>query len=1759
MDIKEFQYDDIYPIDEIQFTILGNDEILRMSALGKNSEGLHIAELFDNDEPKRGGLIDLRFGTTSNHLVCATCGLNSTYCVGHFGHIKLARPVLNIGYIKHIQKILSCVCLKCSKLLIYKNEEEMTELLKAKSGKSRLSDIKKLAGSVNICQKQNYSCGTPVSAIKIVGGKTSCVINIVAETTITNISKEEGSEASSVIEGKKKIRRILTPLDCYNILSNISDIDCMIMGINPALSRPEMMIHIFFPVPPVAVRPASKVEDKGTLSMDSLTDKLADITKANNWLLRNKDNQDTSKKYENINAQLLQYNAATYINNDSLSLPKCEQKSGKPTKSITARIKSKEGRIRGNLMGKRVDFSARSVITPDPSLDINELGMPVYIAQNITFPEVVSPKNINRLAKLVENGRYIYPGANFVFSYNRRNYGRVTQTDLRFKKDRSNFLRYGDIVERHIVNGDIVLFNRQPSLHKLSMMGHRVKVINDPSLRTIRFNPSVTSPYNADYDGDEMNIFAPQSISAKIELEMIADVEHQIINPAGSRPSIGIIQDGIIGAYILTQPETRVSWKDVMNMLSGISIKQFSKLKKGKTYSGTEILSYIIPSRININTQKFVIKNGIISETKGILTDEFLKAKKKNSILRLIFDEYGKSKAKKFANDIQKITNYFNLLNGFTVGVGDADIPEKVSKELNNIFETKKLEICHQITELENNPEMIEEELFEMTVAGVLDAIRGTVSKLVVNNLETLNNFNVMVSSGAKGSSINMGQISACAGQNSVMGKRISKKFNKRTLAYFHQNDDTAPARGFIQQSFYGGFTPQSFIMHNMSSREGMIDTAIKTSESGYMQRRLVKAMEDIHVKYDGTVRNSNDTIIQFSYGANGIDPIKQIEHKLDTIMMSNDEIKAIYKFSDQEMKEQSQLTDEENNNYYDDIIRARDIIRKSQFETNLSQIAITNSYMLPVNLKTIVDIAVNKPKSSKQKLSPKYVMEQINEILLHKNTKVVCMSKESELNSHSLKYRDDIAIKTIFRFALHCYLAPKRCIYEYKLDKNSFDEVVKKIISKFNKAVVNPGEMVGTIAGQSIGEPITQMSCERNTRVHIIIETNKSSETYIGPIGDFIDGIMEKNKTDTMVIGKDSSVCKLDDKCSYKIIGVSSDEKSGWQPISEVSRHPVNGNLVKITTESGRSTTATLSHSFLGRSQDGIVPVKGSELRIGMMVPVVNESGYGSAKSSKDNIPEVVPILIELMRHCEVSKPIKLTKEEINNNIIERSKLAEYIGRFKTNDGEVATILAKLTQIVESDIMWDPIVDLEYIELDNFVLTYVYDFTVPGNESFMVDDGIIVHNTLNTFHHTGIAAMGTAALGVGRIKEILSFSKNLKTPRMELYFTSEYKHDHDLAARISTYTKYTIIENIRRRSDIYYEPNAYRKGGLMERDDVHNIFYSHTPTKRECESDISNMQWVIRMEFDRENMIKEEFTLLDIKSKFCNYWERRYADLKGASKATREILEKITRCAILSNYDNSAVPIIHIRFKAVNYNKQTLIDFLTNIIENFQLKGMEGIEGLDVIRKDFMMTRIEENGELKKDTENTILLKGVNLVDIRTLRGIDLTRVSTNDIVRVYEVYGIEAARRVLFTELHKSISGGGKHNLNFHHYSILVDIMTNSGNLISVDRFGMAKTDSEPLSRASFEMPVEHLVSAAVFGEKDTMRSVSSRIMAGLAIKGGTNMCNIMMDNKMLEKVEYIEGIGGADRSKYNKITSDKVIDDTISTNVQDIFMPM
>lgn len=495
---SQYYSEDINEIDKIEFTVLPNKEVKEYSAVRGDVFGIDLPESYDEYEPKKGGLVDTRLGTCDMYISCTTCGQNYLNCPGHFGHTEFTEPMFHYNFMEHLKNVMQCVCLYCKKLLIDTSNPKLYEKYKKMSLEKRFKETRIEAKKANFCPH----CGTPVPKIEIPTFKESNFnIKILVEQEIKSEVVNEESGTTDIISSKNKEDYL--PSKCYNICRLISEEDCFFLGFDTSKFRPEDLVAIRYPIPPIIIRPSNKIDLLSSSTMeDSLTVKLSDIITQNKKLRDKKQKDSTDFKLEGYVADhysLLLYHLVTYVDNDN-KLPKSGFRGAdnKNTKSVSQRLKSKEGRMRSNIMGKRVDFSARSVITPDPYINIDEIGIPQRIAVILTIPEEVTLSNINELTKLVRNGTTKYPGANYVKRRIHNGREEVEQViDLKYRK-KDIILNEGDIVCRHIVNGDYILFNRQPTLHKPSMMAHKIHVLK--GVDTFRVNVSVVGPYNADFD-----------------------------------------------------------------------------------------------------------------------------------------------------------------------------------------------------------------------------------------------------------------------------------------------------------------------------------------------------------------------------------------------------------------------------------------------------------------------------------------------------------------------------------------------------------------------------------------------------------------------------------------------------------------------------------------------------------------------------------------------------------------------------------------------------------------------------------------------------------------------------------------------------------------------------------------------------------------------------------------------------------------------------------------------------------------------------------------------------------------------------------------------------------------------------------------------------------------------------------------------------------------------------------------------------------
>ncbi|KAF3423619.1 hypothetical protein E2986_12478 [Frieseomelitta varia] len=992
------------------------------------------------------GVLDKRMGTCNNTTNCASCGKTLSECIGHFGYIDLELPVFHVGYFKCIIGILQTICKNCSHVLLSKADKRnyLAKVLNPNLGylvrKALRKQILDKTKKVTVCQHCGALNGNvkKSSLLKIVHEKYK------AKKKIDTIVQEKLAEYSNVLEDNKALEgilqsglvNILNPLEVQSILEKIPESDIPLLMMNTECALPKDLILTRIPVPPICIRPSVVSDIKAGTTEDHLTMKLSEI----------KHRQSGAKvQMYSEDWEFLQLHCALYINSEMSGIP-ANMQPKKSGRGLVQRLKGKQGRFRGNLSGKRVDFSSRTVISPDPNLRIEQVGVPIHVAKILTYPEKVNPSNIELMRKLVRNGPDIHPGANF-----------VQQGKTQFKKflrygNRQKIaedLQYGDIVERHLRDDDVVLFNRQPSLHKLSIMAHKAKVLEH---RTFRFNECVCTPYNADFDGDEMNLHLPQTEEARAEALILMGNKSNLVTPRNGELLIAATQDFITGGYLLTQKDMFLN-KAQANALAGcllagpdiamsINLPQPAILKPTMLWTGKQIFSLILKPnntcniKANLKTKgraytaneelcindscAIIVKVMQIADViirnsellAGTMDKSTLGSGSKQNIFYILLRDWGEDIATTAMWRLARLASFFLMNRGFSIGIGDVTPGQtllKAKEELLNAGYSKCTEYIRQMEEgrLICQPGCSEEETLEAMILKELSVIRDHAGKACLKELHPSNSPLIMALSGSKGSFINISQMIACVGQQAISGHRVPNGFEDRALPHFERHSKIPAAKGFVENSFYSGLTPTEFFFHTMGGREGLVDTAVKTAETGYMQRRLVKSLEDLCLHYDMTVRNSVGDIVQILYGGDGLDP---------TYMEGKD---------------------------------------------------------CPVDYKRILDhVRAKSPCKNEEPLDGPDIIKATFELL---------NSKDYECLSEEFKQELSTFLKSVGRKIVRLrHNTPLNIPVIFQLERLTVSQLVEFIHTckeKYMKAKIEPGTAVGALAAQSIGEPGTQMT----------------------------------------------------------------------------------------------------------------------------------------------------------------------------------------------------------------------------------------------------------------------------------------------------------------------------------------------------------------------------------------------------------------------------------------------------------------------------------------------------------------------------------------------------------------------------------------------------------------------------------------------------------------------------------------------------------
>ncbi|WP_049898902.1 DNA-directed RNA polymerase subunit A' [Natrinema sp. J7-1] len=928
-------------IGSLSFGLMEPEEYREMSATK-----IIPADTYDDDGfPIDMGLMDPRLGVIDPGLECKTCGKHSGSCNGHFGHIELAAPVIHVGFTKLIRRLLRGTCRECSKLLLTEDERDefrdqldesrklsrdLNDVTKAAIRQARKKDrcpfcgeiqydidhekpttyyevqqvltseySQRIAGAMQGDEEEGVERTTPDELAEQTEIELTRVNEILSGSFRPRESQRKAIEKALDIDLTEEDTNKLMPSDIRDWFENIPDEDIEVLGINPERSRPEWMILTVLPVPPVTARPSITL-DNGQRSEDDLTHKLVDIIRINQRFMENREAGAPQLIIEDL-WELLQYHVTTFMDNEISGTPPARHRSGRPLKTLSQRLKGKEGRFRGSLSGKRVNFSARTVISPDPTLSLNEVGVPDRVAKEMTQTMNVTERNVEDARRFVSNGPEGHPGANYV----RRPDGRRLKVTEKNCEQLAEKVEAGWEVNRHLIDGDIVIFTRQPSLHRMSIMAHEVVVM---PYKTFRLNTVVCPPYNADFDGDEMNMHALQNEEARAEARVLMRVQEQMLSPRFGENIIGAIQDHISGMYLLTHDNPRFNETQALDLLRATRIDELPEPSgiddEGTPFwTGYDVFSELLPDDLDLEFtgtigDEVIIEDGQLLQ--GTIAEDEV-GEFGGEIVDTITKVYGNTRARIFVNEVSTLAMRAIMHFGFSIGIDDETIPEEAQSRIDETIadandRVEELIEAYERGELESLPGRTIDETLEMKIMQTLSRARDNAGNIADEHFQDDNPAVVMANSGARGSMLNLTQMAGAVGQQAVRGERINRGYEDRTLSHYEPNDLSAEAHGFVENSYTSGLTPREFFFHAMGGREGLVDTAVRTSKSGYLQRRLINALSELETQYDGTVRDTSDTIVQFEFGEDGTSPVKvssdddndiDVEHIADRVLDS--------------------------------------------------------------------------------------------------------------------------------------------------------------------------------------------------------------------------------------------------------------------------------------------------------------------------------------------------------------------------------------------------------------------------------------------------------------------------------------------------------------------------------------------------------------------------------------------------------------------------------------------------------------------------------------------------------------------------------------------------------------------------------------------------------------------------------------------------------------------------------------------------------
>jgi DNA-directed RNA polymerase beta' subunit len=1221
-------------------------------------------------------------------------------------------------------------------------------------------------------------------------------------------------------------------------------------------------------------------------------------------------------------------------------------------------------------------------------------------------------------------------------------------------------------------------------------------------------NPSACKPYNADFDGDEMNVFVPQTIQSVVELSMLANVTSLIISPRNTEPIIQLVQDGVLGSYLFTETNQPLTWNRVMRTLMNTENIDITKVPK-KEMDTYELMSYLLPN-INLDTKVKVEHGKFISGKVGVKT-----LNDANGFIGTIYDQYGGEITRDFIDNLQKVILSWLQLKGFSIGLKDCIIDDSILSKVREKTNKLMVEVKHLITEQENHPGLLDESIFEENIGTMLTAHAGDMGKIVLDATDSSNNFFVMLDSGAKGKVEQLGSIASLVGQINMNNKRIAKKVNNRTLPHYHQFDDTPAARGFVSSSYVKGLRPTEFFFQQMANRDGLIDTAIKSVTGDtpiVIYENNVSKYVNIGDWIDKQLDSNKDRVEHYE------------EREMELLQLDN----PIY----------IPTADADGNVTWGEITA----ITRHDPGKELYEIKTLSGKKVIVTESKSLLIYNNTSKQFERMSTPDvkpghFVPVTMNLPAPSSKLQSIDVSKVDYSNMNS-----DIFLNK----CLELLICDKQTILQFmnNVDMSKIiDSRVKDIIIMLQNITNTFDSYKFTTQKDVVLDEITEIN---------IIDVKKYPKVYDLTVPSTLNfglanGLHVVDTADTGYIQRKFIKGMEDVMVYYDGIVRNSNNQIiqyfyGASNLDQIKQKPVKINIINMNDEKIREKLIFSKDELkklVKNKKDLAATEKLNEDYGKRLIKYRDELRLICMKSklNYNTIQDVFMLPVNLFRiiNAYINKDSKVKSDLEYNDVLEAIK--EIISSENTKlfcmtaDERKVNNNNNIRKEMEDNNKYLFMISIyEYLAPKKCINDYRFTKELLNNvknniiKSFnkaVVDAGEMVgilgaqsmgerttQLNLNTKHSAGTIKKGTQ--GVMRMNEIMRCTKSIKTPILTIYLDKKYRYDKESAYKIASYISYLTLNDIVIKGDIGYDPdvnNGFLKTDKIDPKTAMQIY--------DIKLELKKLPWMFRFRINREMLYAKKLKLFDIKINFVKFWRDKINNSKTISKLEKDVFNRVVNCAILTSNENEVNPVIHIRFDLNNYDLNKIIELQDYILHDFNLKGLEGITGIDVMKQS--QVEFLENGDIENKDQYILQTDGINMSGIRSITGIDHVRTITNDMYSIYANYGIEAVRNAIINEIGELIN-----NVNVHHISLLVDVMTHSGALISVDRNGINRQYTDPLSRASFERTMEQFLNAAAFNETDKLKSVSSRIIIGRMINGGTGYCNLMMDNDILENTE-------------------------------------